>query len=111
MVPTRAAILALLLAAGCGGKRPSELLDRTQDQRIQQEVEARLAAEPAIGPGRIRVAVEGGTVQLHGTVQGLGALKCALTNAELVSGVRLVVDMMVLERGPAQIRCLAPRAP
>ena len=110
-VTLRGACLVLLLgSAGCGGKRPSQLLDRSQDDRIRQEVEARLAAEPSIGPGRVRVVVDGATVQLHGTVQGLGALKCAMSNAELVPGVRLVVDMMVLDRGPVAVQCLAPRA-
>lgn len=108
-VMLHAVCCASLASVACGGKRPSQLLDRSQDQRIRREVEARLAAEPVIGPGRMRVAVEGGTVQLHGAVQGLGALKCAVTNAGLVQGVRLVVDMTVLERGPVEARCLAPR--
>ena len=50
-----------------------------------------------------------GEVQLHGAVTGFGALQCALANAGLVPGVRLVVDFMVLEPGPRTVTCLAPR--
>lgn len=85
------------------------MLDRSQDDRIRQEVEARLVREPSLNAAGIRVVVNGGEVQLHGTVQGLGALKCAVTNAELVPGVRLVIDLTVLERGPVTVQCLAPR--
>ena len=48
-------------------------------------------------------------MQLHGAAPGFGALQCALANAALVSGVQLVVDMMVLQPGPARVDCLAPR--
>ncbi|HYH81075.1 MAG TPA: BON domain-containing protein, partial [Longimicrobium sp.] len=81
----------------------------TDDARIQREVEARLAAEPTIGPGRVRVAVSAGEVGLFGAVSGLGALRCAERNAQLVLGVRLVIDQLVLDPGPRDVRCLAPR--
>jgi osmotically-inducible protein OsmY len=84
-------------------------VDRSQDERIRREVEARLVSEPSVDASRIRVVVNGGEVQLYGAVPGLGALKCAVTNAELVRGVRLVIDLLVLERGPATVQCLAPR--
>lgn len=80
-----------------------------QDARIQREVEARLAAEPSIGAGRVRVEVDRGEVGLFGAVSGLGALRCAERNAELVRGVRLVIDQLVLDPGPRDVRCLAPR--
>lgn len=118
----RAAVLALcapLLGAcsvlGIGGgpppETPQQAAARTADEgRIQREVEARLAAEPSIGAGRVRVMVErGGEVGLHGAVNGFGALRCAIRNAELVRGVRLVIDHMVLEPGPSTVQCLAPR--
>lgn len=105
----------ILLAAGlpaCGVlRRPRPVMDTSQDGRIHQEVEARLAAEPALREGSIRVEVRGGTVLLHGSVHGIGAWRCALTNADLVAGVRTVVDFMVLERGSSRANCLAPRAP
>jgi glycerate kinase len=73
---------------------PAQITARqTDDARILREVEARLAAEPSIGAG-----------------SGLGALRCAERNAELVRGVRLVIDHLVLDPGPRDVRCLAPRA-
>ena len=102
--------------AGCGllNRRPrdtpAQLAARAaEDTRIAREVEARLAAEPSIGAGRVRVQVERGEVGLFGSVAGLGALRCAERNAELVRGVRLVIDQLVLDPGPRDVRCLAPR--
>jgi len=111
-----AALLVPVLVGGCAllgrgrGESPAELQARVaQDTRIQAEVDARLAAEPSIGPGRVRVAVQRGEVELHGSVDGLGALRCAETNAGLTPGVRLVIDFLVLSPGPPTVRCLAPR--
>jgi osmotically-inducible protein OsmY len=102
-----------VLVQGCGrapAETPAQAQERqTQEEAIRAEVEARLAAEPAIGAGRIRAVVSGGDVQLHGAAPGFGALQCALANAGLVPGVRLVVDFMVLEPGPRTVTCLAPR--
>jgi osmotically-inducible protein OsmY len=108
---------AAVLLQGCallGGGEPQETPSQTQErqvqeERIRREVEARLAAEPAIGAGRIRAVVNHGDVHLHGAAPGFGALQCALANAGLVSGVRLVVDYMVLQPGPRTVTCLAPR--
>ena len=90
---------------------PVQLAAReAENARIQREVEARLAAEPTIGAGRVRVEVSAtGEVALFGAVSGLGALRCAERNAELVRGVRLVIDQLVLDPGPRDVRCLAPR--
>jgi osmotically-inducible protein OsmY len=115
------ALAALLSAqAGCalirGGigaeprETPAQAAERqTREESIRREVEARMAAEPAIGAGRIRAVVKNGDVQLHGAAPGFGALQCAIANAELVPGVQLVVDMMVLQPGPARVSCRAPR--
>ena len=115
----RAMATAALLAsqAGCallGGGAPAEtpeeaVVRQTREETIRREVEARLAAEPAIGAGRIRAVVRNGDVQLHGAAPGFGALQCAIANAGLVPGVELVVDMMVLQPGPSRVSCLAPR--
>lgn len=116
--PARAALTAACAAAvsACGlvgGRRadsPAELrAHAAADARVQAEVDARLAAEPSIGPGRVRVVVRRGEVELHGAVAGFGALRCAETNAELTPGVSLVIDFLVLEPGPREVRCLAPR--
>lgn len=110
--------LAALLCAGCsllgGGSAPAEtpaqVVERTtREAAIVREVEARFAAEPSIGAGKIRPVVMNGQVQLHGAVQGFGAHQCSLANAGLVPGVTLVVDMLVLQPGPARVTCLAPR--
>lgn len=105
------------LAGACGifqrdtPETPAQITARqTDDARILREVESRLAAEPSIGAGRVRVAVERGEVGLFGAVSGLGALRCAERNVGLVHGVRLVINHMVLDPGPRDVRCLAPRA-
>lgn len=107
----RSLALALLLPlVGCAMLRRSDpVIDRSQDPRIRSEVEARLAREPDLASARIRVEVDGATVILHGSVNGLAAWQCAMRNAELVEGVRTVVDFLVLERGPREVGCLAPR--
>lgn len=108
--------VAATAAAGCGllNRKPKASPAETaaqasEDARVLREVEARLAAEPSIGPGRVRVTVERGEVGLFGSVAGFGALRCAERNAELVRGVRLVIDQLVLDPGPKDVRCLAPR--
>ena len=115
---TAAVAASVLAMGGCGflsraePETPEQLQTRVAaEERIRQEVEARLAAEPSIGAGRVRVEVQrGGEVSLHGAVAGFGALQCALANAELVRGVRLVIDHLELQPGPRTVRCLAPRA-
>ena len=101
---------ALLGGGGAPPETPAQAQTRqAQEESIRREVEARLAAEPAIGAGRIRAVVNDGDVHLHGAAPGFGALQCALANAGLVPGVRLVVDYMVLQPGPRTVTCLAPR--
>ena len=103
-------LLTLLLPACSALRRPLPAPDRTDDPRIRADVEARIAAEPSLDAGAIRVEVDGRTVLLHGSVAGLGAWRCALANAELVEGVRSVVDFLHIQRGPREVQCLAPRA-
>ena len=100
-----------LLLVGCGlvGRSSAPILDRTQDERIQREVTARLSSEPSLDVANLRATVEGGVVILNGSVRGLGAWKCALTNAGLIPGVRTVVDYLVIESGPRDVQCRAPR--
>ena len=113
-----AALAAVLLAPGCAvfgkgkGEAPQVVAAReAEETRIRSEVEARIAAEPSLAGARLRVEVmREREVALHGSVAGFGALRCAVANAELVRGVALVIDHVVLERGPAEVRCLAPRA-
>jgi hypothetical protein len=110
---TGAGLALLLLLPGCGllgGGRSAVTVNPAENARIRGEVESRLAAEPSIGAGRVRVEVQGSTVALHGAVDGFGALQCAIANAGLVRGVDNVVDRMVLRPGPRTVRCLAPRS-
>jgi osmotically-inducible protein OsmY len=90
-------------------RRPPPSVDRSQDPRILQDVQSRLASEPALDASQIRVEVDGGVVLLYGSVAGMGAWNCALRNAQLVEGVRTVVDYLILERGPREAICVAHR--
>ncbi len=107
----RRSALILLVAVGLGGctGRSEPELAPEASLAIVREVEARLAAEPSIGAGRVRAEVTGRTVSLYGSVVGFGALQCAIRNAQLVPGVGNVADFLVLERGPREVTCLAPR--
>jgi hypothetical protein len=108
---------AMLAAApGCAllGREPRESPEQAAlrvalENDIRAEVEARLAHEPAIGPGRVRVEVNRTDVHLHGSVEGFGALRCALATAGLARGVTLVVDYLVMQPGPTESVCRAPR--
>jgi hypothetical protein len=111
---TGASLLALL--GGCAllgrgtAESPEQAVERIAgEERIRAEVEARLALEPAIAAGRVRVVVVRTDVHLHGSVEGYGALRCALATAGLVRGVTLVVDYLVLNPGPSEVACRAPR--
>lgn len=102
--------LCIPLIAGCGFLRRQDAApDLSQDARIEQEVRARLGAEPSLAAGAIRVETNAGVVLLHGSVEGIGAWQCAITTSGLVRGVRSVADYLVIGRGPRDVRCLAPR--
>lgn len=104
-------VLIQLSLVGCVSiRRPRPPLDRSRDPAIVSELQARLAAEPALGASSFRVEAHGGAVHLHGAVQGIGGWSCALRNAHLVEGVATVIDYLVIERGPRDIECRAPRS-
>jgi hypothetical protein len=106
-----AALILSITASGCALlRRPEPPVDRSQDPRILREVTARIAAEPVLDLARIRVEVDGAMVVLYGSVDGLGAWNCAIRNAQLVEGVRSVVDYLIIERGERDVSCRAPRA-
>lgn len=99
-----------LLGGGEPAETPVQIAERTaREAAVVAEVQARMAAEPSIDSGAIRPVVVGSEVHLHGTVRGFGALQCAKANAELVPGVTLVIDFLVLQPGPARVTCHAPR--
>jgi hypothetical protein len=103
--------MLIAFSTGCGflarGEPP---VDRSQDPRIRAEVERRMASEPGIDAAAIRVEVDGAIVVLYGSVAGIDAWQCAIRNAQLVEGVRSVVDYLVIERGTMAGPCLAPRS-
>ena len=110
--PLRALLTAILILSmtACGAlRREPPIVDRSRDSQIIRDVQARLTAEPAIDASRIRVEADGGLVLLYGSVDGMGQWHCAIRNAQLVDGVRSVVDYLVIERGPRDIVCGAPR--
>jgi hypothetical protein len=109
-------VAATTLLAGCAllgrGKKESPqhaAVRLAEDARIRAELEGRIGAEPSLASARLRVDVHDREVSFFGSVGGMGALRCATTNAELVQGVRLVIDHTELQPGPAQARCQAPR--
>lgn len=106
-----AVVLVMLGSAACAGRRSASdaIVETPEEARIRLEIEARLAAEPAIQATNVRVEVRAGTAVLQGGVNGIGAWKCAIRNASLVEGVRRVADFLVLEHGPPDVTCLAPR--
>jgi osmotically-inducible protein OsmY len=100
-------LLLLSTQVGCAAlRRPGPVVDRSQDARIQGDVQARIDRQPALGGGNIRVEVDGAVVVLHGSVQGIAAWQCAIRTAQLVQGVRTVSDYLVIEPGPRRITCL-----
>lgn len=113
---TAYAVLAPALAS-CGiigGRVPVEspeaaVVRVAQEERIHAAVRARLIHEPSIDASHVRVEVVGTDVHLYGTVAGYGALRCAIGTAGLTPGVLLVVDYLVVQPGPAEVVCLAPR--
>jgi osmotically-inducible protein OsmY len=111
-----AALAAVPMVAGCAllGRGATEspeaaMLRVAEESRIRIEVEARLALEPAIDAARVRVVVAARDVHLHGSVDGFGALRCALATAGMVRDVLLVVDYLVMNPGPNEVTCLSPR--
>ena len=104
-------LLLQLSLAGCAAIRgPALVVDRSRDAAIVSELQARLAAEPALAQSSFRVEADGGIILLHGSVEGLGAWRCALRNANLITGVITVADYLTIERGPRDIMCRAPRS-
>jgi osmotically-inducible protein OsmY len=83
------------------------VVDRSQDDRILSEVTSRIHAEPELSTRDIRIEVDAAIVRLYGGVAGMGEWRCALRNAQQVSGVLTVVDYLMIEPGPPTSRCLA----
>jgi osmotically-inducible protein OsmY len=115
--PVRAAIrkscvlvvLALMLTSCTRRTDPASAPDPAADARVAESVRARLAAEPSLASGSIRVEVDAGYVRLYGSVNGIGAWQCAIRSASLQPGVAGVADQLVIQRGPREVHCVAPR--
>jgi len=103
-------VAALAVLAGCARNAdPAPAPDPVADRGIEQELRARIAAEPSLVAAQIRAEVEGARVRLFGSVEGIGAWHCALRNAWLIQGVEGVSDFLVIERGPPEVACRAVR--
>lgn len=99
-----------LLGGSEPAETPAQISERTsREAAVVREVQARMAAEPSIDAAAIRPVVVGTEIHLHGSVRGFGALQCARANAEMVPGVTLVIDFLVLQPGPARVACNSPR--
>ena len=66
--------------------------DRRPDERIQDDVSERLAAEPQVGAAQIQVNVTDGEVTLTGTVDSPEARRRAEDIAGSVAGVASVLN-------------------
>lgn len=104
---SRALVLTLCLGGCSFLRRPDEPVDRSRDSWILTSVRDRLDAEPVLAPRDIRVEVDGAIVRLYGNVSGMGEWQCAIRNAQRVPGVLIVVDYLMIERGPRDVRCIA----
>jgi hypothetical protein len=106
------AVLLPFLATGCRARTGAIVpVNPALDARIERELERRIAAEPLLDVEAIRPRVEHARVHLHGSVEGMAAWGCVIRNASITEGVVGVVDFLVIERGPREGVCLAPRDP
>src|SRR5690606_26429653 len=71
---------------------------RPEDERIADAVRGELAVDPAVDPELISVEVADGVVELRGEVPHLLMADAAVERAEMVHGVRAVLDMTELPR-------------
>ncbi len=115
-LPTLA--LSAMLLPACGGAPPprrdtprtaraastepavAEPLAEDGDVRIARSVRAELAVDPAVDPDAVEVDVTDGVVELRGEVPHLLMADAAIARAEMVHGVRAVIDLMELPRAP-----------
>lgn len=102
-------LLAAILTSCSALRRPGPQPDRSEDARITADIERRLREEPVLESRDLRVDVDGRVASLYGTVEGMGEWNCALRNAGLVPGVSSVADYLLIERGPRDVTCEAPR--
>ena len=71
---------------------------RLEDERIADAVRGELAVDPAVDPSRLSVEVADGVVELRGEVPHLLMSDAAVERAEMVHGVRAVLDLTELPR-------------
>lgn len=79
-----------------GEAPPSALADG--DERVAESVRAELSVDPAVDAERITLDVDDGVVELGGVVPHLLMVDAAIARAEMVHGVRAVVDRMEVPR-------------
>lgn len=69
----------------------------TQDRTINRHVESKLAGRGLRAPCKIAVATSKGEVTLSGTVQFAAQKATAVQTANLISGVRRVIDRLTVK--------------
>lgn len=86
--------LAMVLA-GCKSKAPAD------DADLGTQVQIRLASDQTIGPESIETSVSNGVVTLSGKVTNAAARTIAGNDAAHVSGVKTVINNIVVQGPPA----------
>lgn len=89
-------LAAVLLPTGC--KRATPMTDAS----LAQAVQSRLSSDTALGSEPIQTTVDGAVVTLSGTVSSDAARALAASDASQVSGVRTVVNDLVVNNPPVQ---------
>jgi osmotically-inducible protein OsmY len=71
-----------------------------QDKTITRQVQDRIAGRGLKSPCRIEVQTSKGQVTLTGSVQYLQQKACAVSAASAISGVRHVIDRLIVKTVP-----------
>lgn len=99
----RSSHLVLLLALAATLFISSGCSKKVDDTQLTTQVQAQIAADPALQGQPITVTATNGTVTLTGMVNGEGSRELAANDAAKVSGVRSVInDLTTQNGGPGQ---------
>jgi hypothetical protein len=84
-----------MVLVGCKSSAPAD------DADLSTQVQIRLASDQTIGPQSIETSVSNGVVTLSGTVTNAAARTIAGNDAAHISGVKNVVNKIVVQGPPA----------
>lgn len=91
-----------MLLAGCKSATPAD------DADLSTQVQIRLASDQTIGPESIQTSVSNGVVTLTGTVANAAGRTIAGADAAHISGVKSVVNNIVVQGPPPPPKQAAP---